>query len=449
MLFSKRYKVMTKFHEISHQSLAEFKQSIESLTSEELAREAKNEVLSPFHYLVTLTPQQEAREKIIFLFAHAKRLKLDPNFRIDLTKIADNTPDHLRWDNTPVHSCIAMEHYALIPVFLEAAKKNDFEIDLDIPDKLGKTAFMFALQMGVVQFSILKQLITRTNYNKVDQYGRSPMMMACAMRRLDVAECLLQFEVERLKLGAVDLYSLTKEQKEKLSPFVNQTHVKSGKSLAHFALLRHGSFTDQTREDDYQETVLNILKAVCVDGNRDVKATWNALTNETNNVINTADSYVIRPVICYVNHVSQPETAMLSCKANFKYFTNHQQILPLLFTPVTISYVQDMFKAFEGVSLAEAILKRTPEMINFLQQIGVDFSHKQKNEKTPLMYVEALHRAAKDKFVTKADEDHLIPLRSRLKGMVKKSQPILPEFPEIKTVGSPVPAPVPGSVCRI
>lgn len=414
---------MVRFYQIAIQPLVEFKQSIESYTAERLSSDFMRDVISPLHFIVTLTPHQQSKEKLKLIFAHAKRLKLDPNIRIESSRLSAETPFNVSWDNTPLHHCIAYENYDLIPDFLSAAKEYDFKIDLDAQDKCGKTPLMLAIQMSVISLPILKQLITTHNYNKPDHLGRTPIMIACAMRRLDVAQCLIQFEANRLELGVLDFSSLTKEQRSKLSPFINQKHMASGKSLGHFAVLRHGSPKDQAKDVSYQETVLNILKAVGVDGNRDFKAYWNAITNEYNGVISTLESSIIRPAICHINGDSHVNVACLSSKANQKVVLSLSQFFP----DSTALYIKKLLESFEGITVAEVILKGSSAMVEFLHQMGVDFSAKQSNGKTPLGYIEGLHKAleggsdAKDS-VTRADREFLIPLRFHLKSLQEKYQ---------------------------
>ena len=376
--------------------------------------------LNPFHLLLEAADATkdkiDTRSKIAFLMEHANRLNIDVNGVFN----AEGLPVHLDWNNTPLSNCIAYENLDLIPTFLDAAAKEGLEVDLNLQDKKGKTPLMFAIKLGWAPIEIIKRLISPSNYNVPEMSGMTPMMLACALRRADIAELLIQQEAKTLGLGDIDISNISFEQKEALNDFIHQAHPKSGKTLGHYSVIRSGNLKSQQDYNlDYQETVLNILKAAGVDGFRDINARYNCIT-----------SILREPVRCQpdigegvVTHIAHIE---LGDQSGNVYLNSHHNemlfktIYPCIDWPLK-NHFMALFSSFAKKSMIDSMLENTQGMINFLHNLGFDFSIKQKNGKTVFEYIEGLKDGKFETFVSSSDRKYLWNLENIGKSMTSSS----------------------------
>ena len=170
-----------------------------------------------------------------------------------------------KWGNTPLHHGLAYESFTAIQWFLDAAEKNKIQINLQAQDSYGKTPLLLAIEVNA-PFDLILKLMTDENYQMADIDGMTPMMLACALRRLDVMTSLIEKDANFKGYGPIDFMSITKEQIIHLSAFINQVHKESGKSLGHFSLLRSGTISDQKGENLPQsdEKKIRLAKQGCV-----------------------------------------------------------------------------------------------------------------------------------------------------------------------------------------
>ena len=366
---------------ICYEPLESFKSSISRLFSHDVQAQVEYwEGFTPFHLVLEQLENQETIEKITYLFTHAKRLRINPNGRVQPKTL----PKHAWWNNTALHHCISYENFKLVPVYLQQAKDSGFDIDLDAIDSEGKNPFMLALKIGYAPIEVLSMLITAQNYNKPDNTGATPIMIACATRQIDAVKLILQFEANRRGLGKLDFDNITQEQRIALADFIHPQHPQSGKRLGHYAIMRAGSELDMKRANAYQETVLNILKSVGVDGNRDKYARSNAVVTEKRDPIWLRDN-PNTTAICYSGRQNLCGKVLLATPENIQAVLQNEKV-----PPQTRQYLIAQKAHFAGISHLESIMARTLEMVNFLASLGLDYSLKQKNGKTPASYINGL-----------------------------------------------------------
>lgn len=372
--------------------------------------------------------------KLTALFKEAKRLNLDPNKKWS----PKNVPEHMGWNNTPLHLYLGNERFELAKTFLSLASEHQITIDLDSQDREGKTPLMLAIKMGNVPADLIKSLISNTNYNQPDNSGVTPIMMACASRRIDIVKLLLDQHNKKQGLKITDLSYLSDEQKLQLTPFINQTHPETGKSLLHYAVLRAGTEEDLKRSSSYQQTVANIIKSTGIDPRRDINAKHNAAINDskaqvvlsqeeidfynkmkkmgllTTQKIDlralklTSDVTQLGMVFTDLSYRDNDKVAnaLLACKQNAfllasKTLSDNKQYY---------TKIHEQINSYAGVSCTEAILRRTEEMMNFLISIGTNCTLKQKQgNKTPLEYLKNLELKENQFAITKEDQNYILP----------------------------------------
>lgn len=369
--------------------------------------------------------------KIKILFKHAKRLNIDPNKQFNPIGF----PDHVRWNNSPIHVFIANERFELIKPFLDNARENDFKIDLNLVDRERKTPFLLAVKMGNISVQSIQLLITKENYNLPDSNGITPIMLACALRRVDIIKLILQAHANNCGLAELNFNQLTVQQKCVLSAFINQQHTETGKSLLHFAVLREGIDIDMAKPVDYQQTVLNILKSVGIDGRRDVNAKRNSPINDLYGVVTFGEDEKeffknIDKKAIQLNKLgldSDPDQLEMIFtdlswngpnKINNAILATKRNSFSLL--TKTMGTNADKYKnlktqifSYKGMSFAADILSRTQDTVEFLLNIGVTANLKQKHgDKTPTEYIETLIKNADQS--SKADKNYIFPMLKKI-----------------------------------
>jgi hypothetical protein len=389
--------------------LAQFKTTVTQATRAQVRTYINSHAgINYFHYLLDqpAKKREETKAKVAFLMQHAKRLGLDPNEAIN-THCQTHMPAHTLWDNTPLHQCISYENMDLIPFFLETAKKYGFEINLNIKDNAGKTPLMFAIKIGWTPVEIIQQLMTPENYNMPEKSGMTPIMLACALRRVDIVSLLIQAEADRLELGQIYFSNPTPEQIVGLAPFLSQVHPTSGKTLGHYAVMRSGNRDEQAKKPiTYQETVLNILKAADIDGLRDENARYNCLTNSDRGPMLIASG--IKGTPTQIAHIDIRDFGGQVFLSTLKNKTPLFQCDIGLLKPD----LDVLFGGFSGQSLVRSICTNTQAMVNLLGRLNFDFSVAQKNGKTVAGYVDALKNPTFEKFITTLDRDNLFKLEN-------------------------------------
>ncbi|MDQ2993322.1 MAG: ankyrin repeat domain-containing protein [Pseudomonadota bacterium] len=163
----------------------------------------------------------------------------------------------------PVHTLLLTQQFDAILPYIKAHTP-----DLNLLDEEGRSPFMIAIKLGIVAIGIMEALITKENFHLADVSQATPMMMAAALRRIDVAKLILQEYAKQQDLSTLDFSCLTDTQLAGLHAFINQQHPENCKSLGHYALLRHGAPEELSKDKRNQLTVINILQTV--------GAQWNA-----------------------------------------------------------------------------------------------------------------------------------------------------------------------------
>jgi hypothetical protein len=390
-----------------------FRQTVSECTREQARAYVNSHAgFNEFHYLVDQPVEKrfETKLKIAYLMKNAKRLGLDPNEAYDATG-QNHIADDVLWNNSPLGQCIAYENLDLIPFFLEKAREAGFEIDLDFKDRRGKTPLMFAIKLGWAPIEIIQLLMTKTNYNMPEDSGMTPTMLACALRRIDIVKLLIQEEANQLGLGEVDFSHLSFEQRAGLSSFIHQIHPESGKTLGHYAVMRSGTLSNQREKGiDYQETVINILKAADVDGFRDLNARYNALTNPARQPVSLEGYAGGLQVPTFIAHIATEDH---SGKAYLSSHLNEDAIMRLPVREAGLEpHFTSLFGSFARKSMQCSILENTQQMIDFLNDLGLDFSIKQKNGKTVLQYIDGMKNPKFEVFITALDKQYLWTLKN-------------------------------------
>jgi len=426
-------------------TLAEFKKALLNCRPEGIQRWQMNTGgTNPFHSILSIEPSV-ALAKLKLLFQEAKRLGLDPNAQANLPGEAFQS---VNYNNTPWHNYIANERYGLAIAFFDYAQEFGFKINLNLQDKEKKTGLLLALKMGNAPKELIGRLITEENYQTADIYGFTPAMAACATRHIDALKLLLAQEIKRLNLNisAESPLQLTADQKAALYPFVNQCHLETGKTLAHFAVLRAGSQSDLLKPVSYQQTLVNILQSVAVDGERDEKSPDNtALNNSGGQIVMSAEEIdfyttmekqgafkkldlsklglkdlsetkMIFTPLSFKGH-EKVDNALLACTANKFLFVSKF----IGENAVHFTKFKEKLKTFTGTSLKKAIIQKTPQLIDFLANIGADFSLKQSQGlKTPAEYVKGFANKEFKALVAPEDLNIIHPLHRRLESLAKE-----------------------------
>jgi len=333
--------------------------------------------------------------------------------------------------------------------FLETAKKHGFTIDLSVKDHEGKTTFLFAVKMGNVPIEVIQSLITAENYNEPDDQGIPPIMYACALRRIDIIKLIIQKEADRLALDELDFDNLMQSQLARLTSFINQHDPNTGKSLAHFAIMRSGTDEDLKRPKRYQQTLMNLAKSVGIDGRRDENAKLNFPTDDDGNIIVLSDAEfeylkdkkaaglhrrvnlkklglsqdsnqfeTITTPLAYSNAHYIPKAALATQKNSFILMSKTKGANAHIYQKLP-----DQIKSYAGVSFIESIMQRTRETIELLTKVGVDFSKQKNGNKTSAEYIHFLTEPRNRKSITKADIDNLFPLLDRLARLASDPPP--------------------------
>ena len=388
--------------------------------------------MTPFHMVLDLIDhsKHQARDKLVYLLQHSQRLGLDPN--IQYYPNFKDVPAFLCWKNTPLSHALAYENFDLAEFFLETAKKHKITINLNIQDKSGKTPFMFAIKLAKAPLGLIKKLLTDENYNIPDQYGTTPIMLATALRRRDVVELIIE---KKKQLLGISKDKCTEAQQLKLREFIHQKHPTSGKTLAHFAILRSGTLKDFSKEQaDYQETVLNILKEAGIEGFRDEHATWNCFTN-----INREPMLMIKQVSgtpSYLTHSCENDLSKkvyLNSKENIELFIKWG-----IDEVAGMEHLKAQLKVYSGRALTDSILSRSADMLELLSTYHFDFSLKHTNGKTLLDYLQGLlMNSDNPTLVSKADVTYLLSLTPMLKKFLSQPESTSLESKEQKEAAKP------------
>lgn len=378
--------------------------------------------------------------KLRCLFNEAERLHLSPNIQM-----AYGT-GQFSWKNTPLHLYLANERFNIAQTFLNLAEEFHLPIDLNLEDEEGKTPLLFAVKLGNAPLELIQDLLSPENYNKPDYTGVTPAMMACAMRRVDILQLLLQYHAKQRGLEGLDFNHLSAEQKEVISDFINQQDTIKEKSLVHFAIMRSGTEKELLEKPvDYQQTVMNIAKSVGIDARRDRNAKTNSPLNDTGSpIILSAEE-----IKFYHKIKGQLTVAHLAAQG----LGNNPRHLDLVFTQLTYyndqlletallasrrnafvlnsktlgenahlyTQVPDQIRSYADVSYVQSILERTESMLEFLEKIGCDFSLKQREgDKTPVNYVKILMKPGNEYSVTEDDRRYLFPLAKKLEKLYEQ-----------------------------
>ncbi len=359
---------------------------------------------TPFHQLI----HQDWFKKMEILFHEANRLGINPNSQFELM-----------YHDTPLHLYIANELKDHVEAFLKFASRYNHQMDLNLPDDEGKTSFFLAIKMGNFPLELLERLITTENYNKPDNKGITPIMIACAMRRIDIIQLILKYAYkhETQSDDQLDFDKLSPPQKDFLKKFINeQIDPVTGKTLGHFAVMRHG--TDQELSEksrDYQLTVSGICKSVGIDSRRDENAQRNSPLNDLGGPIILSSEEVTFLRAVQQEYVFTQLTfrgndtvlnAVLASQKNrlvldSKLLGDHSECYKNLHLQI---------ESYSGISYGEAILSRTKETIDFLIALGFDLAARQKNDKTTCQYIEMLADPKYSQSITSGDRTYLFPL---------------------------------------
>lgn len=411
LTLSKKKTDLTNISSICYAPLPEFKHFFAQCTRQQVRNYVEACLgLNPFHHVLDQIDTPDTREKIIYLMQRATDLGLDPN-----EIFYSSGPSHFSWNNSPLSHCIAYENLGLLSIFLQSAKREGFHILLNAVDKSGKTPLMFAIKLGWTPIETIQSLVTPENYNQPEHSGMTPIMAACALRRLDIAQILIQYEANRLSLGEIDYSKPTDEQSSQLSPFMHQVHPESGKTLGHYALMRTGTLVDQRKDLNYQETVLNVLKAAGVDGFRDEAAHWNSIVTAKKEGILYLGPPGTTTLISYINFEDFGNRVYLSAK------TNEPFLLDMASGDLK-AHLSAVFKTFTGISLAKSILSRSQDMIQLLARMGFDFSLEQANGKTTSDYIQGLMNASNPQLISPLDEQYLFKLKPVIAHYLQQGQ---------------------------
>lgn len=377
-----------------------------------------------FHEFLEEIESPELYEKISFLFAKAKELELDIN-QVWFHQSRAKTP-FAKWGNTPLHNGLAYENFQVLEWFLELAHQNQMAINLQAQDACGKTPLMLAIKVNA-PFDLMKKLVTDENYHMADKDGMTPMMLACALRRIDVMKFLIEQDAKLRGYGPIDFTEISAEQKVQMAAFINQVHEESGKSLGHFSVLRAGTISDQKGENlpqgdvkkvclAKQGCVINLLKDAGMDGFRDENARWNCVTNEMREPFSVKGELMRGGQLCFVsNHAERDDGGQvyLNTKENIdntlmKYGMHLERQAPNL-------YQHLRSQKLSGISLIESIMARSESSLALLKTCGLNLEIKQiSGDKTISGFIEGLkENVARENLISPLDVKYLFGLLSQ------------------------------------
>lgn len=373
----------------------------------------------------------EKQLKMHACFEHTQRLGYDVNTTLDYQQF--RAVAHVYWHNTALHAYIANECFDLAEMFFDLAPKFDAQINLSALDIEKKTPLMLAIKTARAPLSLIKKLITPESFNLAEATGATPLMVACAMRRVDIVQALLQQAAEVEQCAPLDFTEITAEQKNRLAPYINQQHPENKKSLGHYALLRVGTDAcKQKNSRQYQMTVHNILRSVGIDGDRDENATANSpvMAGSTVPIQVSAQAFQLYQqlernggfknvdfseyeFVSSQEHVGITLTpltyigeqnvrlALLASMRNAFYLSTFREEKPELYRDT----VAPQLRQYSGTTLATSIMRRSGEMLQFLINCGLDLSLSQTNGNRSVQeYVSALE--ASNMFTN--DDAHLL-----------------------------------------
>ena len=450
---SRLNKLVTKIMDPSI-SVFDYEKTLKEFTPDDITHFEKISGGRSFFHCVFNGKNQQSETKMRCLFKYAIQLNINPNMQWNLQGVS---PQY-EWNNTPLHFYLANELFELAQSFLRAAKDFGMALILNLEDREGKSALMLAIKLGNAPVALVNELLSEENYNKADNTGVTPIMMACAMRRVDIIQSILQIHAKQLDLGLLNFDYLTKEQKQKIADFINQQDKSTGKSLAHFAVMRCGTETELIEKaESYQLTVVNVAKSVGIDARRDKNAEKNSPENITGAPIivtkheiefyndmkakgnlhftlvdmkalgplglekdNNQFDLVITP-LTYFNE-KMLDGALLASKRNAFLLASKQ----LGQNSQDYGNLKAQIKSYSGISYSESILSQTKETLQLLDKVGHNFSLKQKSgNKTAADYLTNLMNKNNEYAVTDMDKKYLFDVVKYLEELTNKCTPKL------------------------
>ncbi len=388
-------------------------------TLKELSR--VNDGRSLFHDFMEHIDSPELREKIAFLIDKVAELEIDVNqvwFDPSCNKSLFS-----KWANTPLHNGLAYENFQLIKYFLHEAQKKQINIDLQAKDACGKTPLLLSLKV-MAPIDLISQLVTDENYQIADNDGMTPMMLASALRRIDVMKLLIEHDAKVKGYGPIDFTAISAVQIMKMSAFINQVHEESGKSLGHFSVLRAGTIADQKgdnlpKADDKkirlakQGCVLNLLKDAGMDGFRDEHASWNCVTNELWEPSSIESPLMRGGQLCFVSDHSERNDSgrvYVNTKANVDKCIDEYG--PILKIQAPKFYAHLTSQTFSGISLIERVMSNSETALTLLISCGLDLSIQQiAGAKTVSGFIDGLKQnIASKNLISTLDEKYVFGL---------------------------------------
>lgn len=408
-------------------TIQELKQAIARPNAKELIQQItkQNDGRGLFHDFLEEIESDELHAKLVYLFEKAKDLELDAN-QIWFHPRRANSP-FAKWGNTPLHNGLAYENFQAIEWFLEEAHKNHIDINLHAKDSCGKTPLLLSIKVNA-PFDLIVKLISDDNYQMADDNGMTPMMLACALRRLDVMQCLIERDAKVKGYAPIDFSAISEEQKVLMSDFINQIHAESGKSLGHFSVLRAGTIADQKGENlpqgdvlkirlAKQGCVINLLKDAGMDGFRDESARWNCVTNEHREPCSIQGDLMKGGQLCFVSEHAKRDDGgrvYLNIKENInKCFSEYARILQEQ-APVFFRHIRS--QKFTGISLIESIMSRSESALTLLKDCGLNLEiQQQAGAKTVSGFIDGLKQnVANPKLISELDVKYLFILPDAL-----------------------------------
>lgn len=396
-----------------------------------------------WHRFMEKPYSREQGRKIASFFKEEKENALAINPNQDWFCESSVVSQFSKWGNTPLHHGLSYENFPGVECFLAEAKTNGMPIDLQIKDRSGKTPLLLAIKVFAPE-RLVKQLMTDENYNMADHDGMTPMMLACALRRTDVIELLIEQDAKVKGYGPIDFKAITVEKKMQMSSFINQIHAESGKSLGHFAVLRAGTIHDQIGENiaplmaqladmsnsseietqkkkirlAKQGCVLNLLKDAGMDGFRDEKAQWNCVTNERREAISTACEIIPSGKLCFISdHAKRDDGGKVYLNSKENVDGCLQWLSRGLEQPdIHALHRHLQLLELSGTSLVEGIMSRSGRALTLLKNCGLNLEIQQHaGAKNVHAFVEGLkEHAAAVNLISELDKRYLFSLPQEL-----------------------------------
>lgn len=378
-----------------------------------------------FHDFMEHSQSDELREKMTFLFDKVQDLDIDIN---QVWYSADHKfARFAKWGNTPLHNGLAYENFQVIEWFFDQAQKRGLEINLQAQDAFGKTPLLLSIKV-LAPIDLINKLVTDENYQMADEDGMTPMMLACALRRIDVMKLLIERDAKVKGYGPIDFSAIADEQKMQMSDFINQIHALSGKSLGHFAVLRAGTVADQKGDNlpkadekkirlAKQGCVLNLLKEAGMDGFRDEHARWNCVTNELREPSSIDSPLMKGGQLCFVSdhaHRDDSGRVYVNTKANIdKCLDEYGDILKIQ-VPKFFAYLKS--QQFSGISLVETVMSRSENALMLLKTCGLNLEIQQHaGAKTVSGFIDGLKQnVASKNLISELDVKYLFCLPQEL-----------------------------------